>query len=101
MAWNKIISKFLHVRLFFIEKVNIIIKEDEQNRVWCVAFLKKGDNAYVIRTSLFGIYIHTIDRTCNGNCCRCFLIDSISCYNKKIRQRKKHISAWPLEMYLL
>ena len=57
---------------------------------WCV---------YVIRASIFVFYIHIDFWTCHSNCCRSCLICSIGCYNKKNRQTKKYISAWPLEMY--
>ena len=60
--------------------------------------LSRGGDTYVIRTSLFTIYLHTFSRTCISNCCRSCLIRSTVCYNKKIRQ-KKNISAWSLEMY--
>lgn len=40
----------------------IILPEDEQNRVWSVAFLMKGGDAYVIRTSYLAfIYILFIE----------------------------------------
>lgn len=93
-------NKFSQINLTLIYNYCIILPEDEQNRVWSVAFLMKGGDAYVIRTSLFSFYIHIIYRTCNSNCCRCFLICGTGCYSKKIRQQKKHISAWSLEMYL-
>ena len=60
-----------------------------------------GGDAYVIRTSLFTFYIHTFYWTCNSNRCGYCLICSISCYDEKIRQRKKHISVGSLEMYSL
>ena len=46
--------------LTFIEKVNIILQEEEQNRVWCTANFAKGGGAYVIRTSLLTLHIYTI-----------------------------------------
>ena len=59
--------------------------------------VSRGGDAYVIRTSLFTIYLHTFYRTCISNCCRSCLIHNSICYNKKIRQ-KKNISALSLEM---
>ena len=64
--------------------------------MWRVKSLTGGD-AYVIRASIHIYDILSIYRTCNSNCCRYCLICDTSCYNKKIRQQKKHISAWPLE----
>ena len=61
----------------------------------------RGGDAYVIRTSLFTLYVHTFCRTCNSNRCRYCLICSIGCYDEKIKQRKKHISVGSLEMYYL
>lgn len=64
-------------------------------------FFMEGGGANVIRTSLFSIYIHTYCRTCNSNCCRYCLICGTCCYSKKIRQHKKHISVWSIEMYFI
>lgn len=60
--------------------------------MWRVKSLTGGD-AYVIRASVHIDDILSIYRTCNSNCCRYCLIRGTRCYNKKIRQQKKHISA--------
>ena len=45
----------------------------------------RGGDAYVTRTSIFNIYIHTFYNVCNGNrYCYC-LICSPSSYNEQIR----------------
>ena len=54
--------------------------------------LQKGDDAYVIRTSISTIHLHIIYLLNTSNCCRSCLIYNNICYSKKIGQ-KKHISA--------
>ena len=54
--------------------------------------LQKGDDAYVIRTSISTIHLHIIYLLNTSNCCRSYLIYNSICYSKKIGQ-KKHISA--------
>lgn len=60
--------------------------------MWCVKFLTGGD-AYVIRASIH-IYdiLSIIELAIVTVVCYCIICDT-SCYNKKIRQQKKHISA--------
>lgn len=52
-------NKFSRNSLTLMYDYCIILPEDEQNRVWSVAFLMKGSDAYFIRTSF--IYILFIE----------------------------------------
>ena len=90
--FTKILFNFIFIFYIILFKVS---------KAGCgVSFLPKGGDAYA-RTDIYLHHIHTSYWICIFYCISNWLICCISLNHKKIRQQKKYISAWPLEIYLI